>query len=382
MDIVPSTASAARRREYRRAVFFPLPPTSVDARVDVKRFFTFLPHAVNCAESSVFGAVSLWFLYVCMKCLWNRWTDLRQIHTEDAFGPSLGQVWKSKSKVKGQGHQGQKRHFLALSAACVRFMFRKTSLASRCYLVRGPPPRRAATPPGCEVLDLEHLRLSLRHGKPSQQGTGTFRAQDLSFPRTNSPYGELSFPRLFVPGNFRSLGTKVPGNESSLWRTKVLHRDLSFLGTKGLGYEKSVIPQQLLSSYTKLLVLQLMVYLKRSVCACAVYTSQISGGACATRSGPWLSFDSFSSLRRRQQRNRSRGQAAGRAERRNWCRPSGQSCSAISQRKLACGAVARDGQNYEFTEFVETVNFIVFRDWPLLVTFASFLYRKTTNFWL
>ena len=35
-------------------------------------------------------------------------------------------------------------------------------------------------------------------------GTGTFRAQDLSFPRTNSPYGELSFPRLFIPGNFRS----------------------------------------------------------------------------------------------------------------------------------------------------------------------------------
>jgi len=43
-------------------------------------------------------------------------------------------------------------------------------------------------------------------------GTGTFRAQDLSSPRTNSPYGELSFLRLFIPGNFRSLGTKVPRN--------------------------------------------------------------------------------------------------------------------------------------------------------------------------
>jgi len=32
-------------------------------------------------------------------------------------------------KVKGQGHQGQKRHFSALSAACVRFMFGKISLA-------------------------------------------------------------------------------------------------------------------------------------------------------------------------------------------------------------------------------------------------------------
>ena len=40
-------------------------------------------------------------------------------------------------------------------------------------------------------------------------GTGTFRAQDLSFPRTNSPYGELSFPKPFVPGNFRSLGMEV-----------------------------------------------------------------------------------------------------------------------------------------------------------------------------
>jgi len=56
--------------------------------------------------------------------------------------------------------------------------------------------------------------------------TGTFRAQDLSFPRTNSAYGELSFPRLFVPGNFRFLGTKVPRN---LWDFRSL--DLSFPGT-------------------------------------------------------------------------------------------------------------------------------------------------------
>jgi len=35
-------------------------------------------------------------------------TDLRQIHTEDVFGPSLRQI---RSKVKGQGHQGQKLHF-------------------------------------------------------------------------------------------------------------------------------------------------------------------------------------------------------------------------------------------------------------------------------
>jgi len=48
-----------------------------------------------------------------------------------------------------------------------------------------------------------------------------------------------------VPENERARerkfkGTKVPWNFCSLG-TKVLHRDLSFLGTKGLGYEKSVI---------------------------------------------------------------------------------------------------------------------------------------------
>jgi len=35
------------------------------------------------------------------------------------------------------------------------------------------------------------------------------------------------------------MGT-IPGNEKSPG-TKLLHRDLSFLGTKSLGYEKSVI---------------------------------------------------------------------------------------------------------------------------------------------
>ena len=38
-------------------------------------------------------------------------------------------------KVKGQGHQGQKRHFSALLAACVRFMFGRTSLASSLVYV-------------------------------------------------------------------------------------------------------------------------------------------------------------------------------------------------------------------------------------------------------
>ena len=58
-------------------------------------------------------------------------------------------------------------------------------------------------------------------------GTGTFRAQDLSFPRTNSPYGnfrsrDFSFPgtfvpmerkfqRTFVPRTFRSEELSFPG---------------------------------------------------------------------------------------------------------------------------------------------------------------------------
>jgi len=40
-------------------------------------------------------------------------------------------AWRSLNvKVKGQGHQGQKTEFLALSVACVQFLFGKTALAS------------------------------------------------------------------------------------------------------------------------------------------------------------------------------------------------------------------------------------------------------------
>ena len=69
--------------------------------------------ALNC-RFSFWRCQSVFFCF-CTKYLANRWTDLRQIHTEDMFGPSFGRVWRSRSKV---------------SAACVRFMFGKTSLAS------------------------------------------------------------------------------------------------------------------------------------------------------------------------------------------------------------------------------------------------------------
>jgi len=54
-------------------------------------------YAVNGSELRkrlFFCAVSLWCFCLCMKCLGsrNRCTDLRQIHMEDVFGPSLGRV--------------------------------------------------------------------------------------------------------------------------------------------------------------------------------------------------------------------------------------------------------------------------------------------------
>ena len=92
------------------------------------------------------------------------------------------------------------------------------------------------------------------------KGPGNESFQELSFPGNESSR-ERKGPGTKVLGNARERkfpGTKSLGNESSRelpgtkvnesswnfrsWGTKVLHRDLSFLGTKGLGYEKSVIP--------------------------------------------------------------------------------------------------------------------------------------------
>ena len=76
---------------------------------------------------------------------------------------------------------------------------------------------------------------------------GYERSQERKFPGTFVPRERKGLGTK-VPGNFRSPRTKVPGNEWSRER-KFLElsflenesRDLSFLGTKGLGYEKSVI---------------------------------------------------------------------------------------------------------------------------------------------
>jgi len=75
---------------------------------------------------------------------------------------------------------------------------------------------------------------------------GNERSREQKFPGTfvlrelNERAQERKFQGTFAPRERKVPGTKVPGNFRS-WGPKVLHRDLSFLGTKGLGYEKSVI---------------------------------------------------------------------------------------------------------------------------------------------
>jgi len=101
----------------------------------------------------LFLALSVNFFCLCMKCLGNCWMDLCQIHRKDMFGPSLGRVWMSRSQVmvstdKRWGFGGylwncwtdlRQIHMedmfgpslgrvWSISAACMQFMFRETSL--------------------------------------------------------------------------------------------------------------------------------------------------------------------------------------------------------------------------------------------------------------
>jgi len=59
-------------------------------------FSPFLRHAVNCGRFCFWRRQS----GILLVYLGNRWTDLRQIYTEDVLGPSLGRLWRSTSKVK------------------------------------------------------------------------------------------------------------------------------------------------------------------------------------------------------------------------------------------------------------------------------------------
>jgi len=92
---------------------------------------TYLPHAVNC------GRFCFWRRQFVVFCFVYKisWEPLNRF-VPNSHGRC---VWclartRLKIKVRGHGHQGQKRHFSALSAACLRFMFGKSYVASTCYL--------------------------------------------------------------------------------------------------------------------------------------------------------------------------------------------------------------------------------------------------------
>jgi len=63
---------------------------SADDPVKYGTLHLFTTRRVNCGRFSFWRRQSVFCL--CMKYLGNRWTDLRHIHTEDVFGPSLGRV--------------------------------------------------------------------------------------------------------------------------------------------------------------------------------------------------------------------------------------------------------------------------------------------------
>jgi len=94
-----------------------------------------LPHAVKCGRFCFCRRQSVFF--VCVRNISETAGRICSKFTLKTFGPSRGRVWTSRSKVKGQGHQGQTTAFSALSAAsaCMWFMFLKTSLASSLFFV-------------------------------------------------------------------------------------------------------------------------------------------------------------------------------------------------------------------------------------------------------
>jgi len=67
----------------------------------------------------LFLAQSVCGFLLCMKYLGNCWVDLRQIHMEVVFGPSLGRVWRSKFKVTRDKKTSFFGPFGCLHAVCV-----------------------------------------------------------------------------------------------------------------------------------------------------------------------------------------------------------------------------------------------------------------------
>jgi len=105
-------------------------------------------HTQWTAQGAVFLARSVALLAACMQFIFGKtslvsccflFAIVYKISREPLNGyvpNSQGKrVWflaqtSLKVKVKGQGHQGEKTHFLALSTACMRFISGKTSVAS------------------------------------------------------------------------------------------------------------------------------------------------------------------------------------------------------------------------------------------------------------
>jgi len=77
---------------------------------------------------------------------------------------------------------------------------------------------------------------------------GNEKSWERKFLGTKGPAQELSFPGNESSRERKVPGTKVPGHflpgsrQRKVSGTKVPHRDYSFLGTKGLGHEKSRYP--------------------------------------------------------------------------------------------------------------------------------------------
>jgi len=89
-------------------------------------FNWFLAHAVNSGWFCFWRRQSV---FLRMKYLGNRWTNLRQIHTEDVLVLCSDEL---KGRRQRSRSQGTKTAFLALSAACVRFMLGKKIFSLYC----------------------------------------------------------------------------------------------------------------------------------------------------------------------------------------------------------------------------------------------------------
>jgi len=86
-----------------------------------------ITHAVNCGRFCFWRRQSayFWFMYEISRKPLNGLAP--NSHGKCVWSHARTNL---KVKVKGQGHRGQKRYLSALSAACVRSMFGKISLAS------------------------------------------------------------------------------------------------------------------------------------------------------------------------------------------------------------------------------------------------------------